>query len=209
MLVAGTKGFAIQLVDVLNQLNYQNKICFFDNINKDLPARFLNEYPIIDSIEAAKQYFEEIDNIFALGLGGPKNREMVFNLFHRLGGTPLSVISPFSIIGKHEVTIGVGSTILSNAIIESTSSIGIGCLINLQAAITHNCTIGDFCEICPNAVILGNCSIGSYTFIGTGAIILPNLTIGKNVIVGAGAVITENIPDNTTVVGIPGKIIKS
>lgn len=36
---------------------------------------------------------------------------------------------------------------------------------------------------------------------------MPNTTIGNNCIVGAGAVITRNIPDNSVVVGVPGKII--
>ena len=35
-----------------------------------------------------------------------------------------------------------------------------------------------------------------------------NLIIGNNVVIGAGTVVTKNIPDNCTVVGVPGKIIK-
>ncbi|MNG38364.1 Maltose O-acetyltransferase [compost metagenome] len=44
--------------------------------------------------------------------------------------------------------------------------------------------------------------------LGTNATVLPKVTIGKNVIVGAGAVVTKDVPDNSLVVGIPGKIIK-
>jgi maltose O-acetyltransferase len=33
--------------------------------------------------------------------------------------------------------------------------------------------------------------------------------IGKNVIIGAGSVVTKNIPDNTLVIGVPGKIISN
>ena len=48
------------------------------------------------------------------------------------------------------------------------------------------------------------------TIIGIGAVILNNAKIGKNCIVGAKSLITENkqIPDNSLVMGSPGKIIR-
>ncbi len=41
-----------------------------------------------------------------------------------------------------------------------------------------------------------------------GAILLNNAKIGKNCIIAAGAVVreNENIPDNSLVMGVPGKI---
>lgn len=59
----------------------------------------------------------------------------------------------------------------------------------------------------PDLDKFGPIHIGNNVMIGTGAIIMPNTTIGNNCIVGAGAVITRNIPDNSVVVGVPGKII--
>jgi serine O-acetyltransferase len=44
--------------------------------------------------------------------------------------------------------------------------------------------------------------------VGSGAKILGNITIGNNVKIGANAVVLESIPDNCTVVGIPGYIVK-
>ena len=44
-------------------------------------------------------------------------------------------------------------------------------------------------------------------YIGTGAIITMGTEIGKNAVVGAGAVVTKNVPENSTVVGVPAKII--
>ncbi|EKR01696.1 serine acetyltransferase [Leptospira borgpetersenii] len=45
--------------------------------------------------------------------------------------------------------------------------------------------------------------------VGAGAKILGNITIGKNVRVGAGSVVMRDIPHDTTVVGIPAKIVRS
>ena len=44
--------------------------------------------------------------------------------------------------------------------------------------------------------------------IGMGAILMNGCKIGKNCIIGAGALVTQNveIPDNSLVVGNPGKV---
>jgi len=43
--------------------------------------------------------------------------------------------------------------------------------------------------------------------VGSGAKILGNITIGNNVRVGSGSVVIENVPDDSTVVGIPGRVV--
>lgn len=54
---------------------------------------------------------------------------------------------------------------------------------------------------------VGRVVIGNDVFIGADAIILPGVNIGNNVVIGAGTVVTKNIPDNSIVVGNPGRII--
>ena len=61
--------------------------------------------------------------------------------------------------------------------------------------------IHDTAFIAPGAVVLGDVTIGH------GAIV-HGCKIGKNCIIGAGALVTQNveIPDNSLVVGNPGKV---
>ncbi len=51
-------------------------------------------------------------------------------------------------------------------------------------------------------------TIGNNVVIGTGAIILGAIKIGDNVRIGASSVVLKNIPDDCTVVGVPGEIVK-
>ena len=51
-------------------------------------------------------------------------------------------------------------------------------------------------------------TIGNNVVISTGAKVLGSIIIGDNVIIGAGAVVIDSVPDNCTVVGVPGKIVK-
>lgn len=50
-------------------------------------------------------------------------------------------------------------------------------------------------------------TIGNGVIIGAGAKVLGNITIGDNVRIGAGSVVIDNVPDNSTVVGIPGRVV--
>ncbi len=51
-------------------------------------------------------------------------------------------------------------------------------------------------------------TIGNNVVIGAGATILGPVTIGDNVRVGAGSVVVKDVPPNSTVVGIPAKIVR-
>lgn len=51
-------------------------------------------------------------------------------------------------------------------------------------------------------------TLGNNVIVGAGAKVLGNITLGNNVRVGAGSVVIDNVPQNSTVVGIPGRIIK-
>jgi carbonic anhydrase/acetyltransferase-like protein (isoleucine patch superfamily) len=58
--------------------------------------------------------------------------------------------------------------------------------------------------------MLHGCTIGDGSLIGIGSIILNGARIGKNCLIGAGALITEgkDIPDNSMVMGAPGKVVR-
>jgi carbonic anhydrase/acetyltransferase-like protein (isoleucine patch superfamily) len=73
----------------------------------------------------------------------------------------------------------------------------------------YSLTIGKDVTI-GHLVMLHGCTIGDNSLIGIGAIILNGAKIGKNCIIGANALVTENkeIPDNSLVVGSPGKIFR-
>jgi serine O-acetyltransferase len=45
--------------------------------------------------------------------------------------------------------------------------------------------------------------------VGAGAKVLGNITIQKNVRIGANSVVMRDVPENCTVVGIPGRVVKN
>lgn len=82
--------------------------------------------------------------------------------------------------------------------------------------------IGETCEIGDDVVIyqgvtLGGSgkekgkrhpTIGNNVVIGSGAKILGSFTVGAQSNIGANSVVLKEVPPNSTVVGIPGKVVK-
>ncbi len=51
-------------------------------------------------------------------------------------------------------------------------------------------------------------TLGSHVVVGAGAKVLGPITIGDYVKIGANSVVLQDVPDHSTVVGIPGKIVR-
>ncbi len=96
-----------------------------------------------------------------------------------------------------KITIGNNTAVEDNCVIHSgTPSAAIG-----------DVTIGDEVHIGHGAVI--HCrKIGNNVLIGMNATILHDVEIGNSCIIGAGCLVSQGmkIPDNSFVVGVPGKI---
>jgi carbonic anhydrase/acetyltransferase-like protein (isoleucine patch superfamily) len=92
------------------------------------------------------------------------------------------------------ITIGENSNVQDGAVLHTDAGIPL--------VISRNCTIG-------HKAILHGCLIGDNTLIGMGAVILNRAKIGNNCLIGANALITEGkvIPDNSLVMGQPGKVV--
>ena len=60
-----------------------------------------------------------------------------------------------------------------------------------------------------HGVVIGETTmIEDNVMISSGAKVLGSITIGKNSKIGAGSVVVSDVPPNSTVVGVPGKVVK-
>lgn len=120
----------------------------------------------------------------------------------------VSAIHPSANISKR-ATIGKGTVIMAGVSINADVEIGKHAIINTNASVDHECILEDYVHISPNAALGGNVHVGEGTHIGIGANVIQGIKIGKWCTVGAGTVVLNDIPDGSTVVGNPGKVIKS
>ena len=207
MLIIGAKGFAKEVLEICIKSNAIENLAFYDDINLEIGSLLFDQFPILNSIEQVKWYFENTDNRFTIGIGNPTFRKRCVEKFNEIGGVLTSTISDTACIGNFDVSIGDGANILADVKISNSVLIGKCSLIYYNAIITHDVIIGDYVEISPGATLLGRVKVKNNAQIGAGAIILPDIVIGENAVIGAGAVVTRDIPDNFTAVGIPAKFI--
>ena len=52
-------------------------------------------------------------------------------------------------------------------------------------------------------------TVGNRVVVGTGAAVLGNIKLGDDVKVGAGSVVVHSVPEGSTVVGIPGRVVRA
>jgi sugar O-acyltransferase (sialic acid O-acetyltransferase NeuD family) len=208
MIVIGAKGFAKEVLEVLQQRNQTENLAFYDDVN-EIGEKLYDTFPILKNEAQVKQFFTACGNQFTIGIGNPILRYNLYKKFTDLGGECVSAISPLAQISSYEVNIGLGSIVLMNAVFSNSVTIGKGCMVYYNAMITHDCVVGDFVEVSPGATLLGRCTVGSFSRIGANATILPDVKIGSNVTVGAGAVVTKDVPDNAVVYGVPAVVMKT
>ena len=87
---------------------------------------------------------------------------------------------------------------------------GMGVVIGETAVIGGNVTIYQGVTLGGTGKETGkrHPTIGSYVVIGAGAIVLGNITIGDNCVIGAGSVVLDPVPNDCTVVGVPGRVVR-
>ena len=51
-------------------------------------------------------------------------------------------------------------------------------------------------------------TLGDHVVVGTGAKVLGSIRVGNHVKIGAGSVVVRSVPDYSTVVGIPGRVVR-
>ncbi|MCF1750320.1 acetyltransferase [Mariniradius sediminis] len=204
MVIAGAGGHSLEVLEVLIARQMTEGLAFFDDISANLMIE--GKYPVIKSEEALRAHFSQ-DARFVLGTGNPKLRKRFFERFTALGGKHVSIQGLDNLCsGAAEIS---GADIMNRCVIGPKVSIGKGTLVNTGALVHHEVQIGEFCEIAPRAVLLGKVSLGNQVMVGANATILPGIKVGDGAVIGAGAVVTKYVSSGVTVVGVPGKIIKT
>jgi len=114
------------------------------------------------------------------------------------------------VILKKNASVWFGATLRGDndpIVIGENSNVQDGSVLHTDTGspltIGSNVTVG-------HMVMLHGCTIGDNSLVGIGSIILNGAKIGRNCLIGANCLITEGkeIPDNSLVMGAPGKVIR-
>jgi carbonic anhydrase/acetyltransferase-like protein (isoleucine patch superfamily) len=113
-----------------------------------------------------------------------------------------------------DVEIGENSSVWPGAVIRGdVAPIKIGNSVHIQDNCVVHTEYGLKTEdniVIAHAVVVHCCKIGSNVMIGNNSTLLDDSEIGSNCMIGAGALIAPyvKIPDNSLVIGVPGRRVE-
>ncbi len=104
------------------------------------------------------------------------------------------------------IDIHPGATIAEGFFIDH----GMGVVIGETAVIGNNVTLFQNTTLGGTGKERGkrHPTLGEGVTVGAGAIVLGNIMVGENSYVGAGSVVVRCVPPDSTVVGVPGRIVR-
>ncbi|RST74182.1 hypothetical protein D4T97_010915 [Siminovitchia acidinfaciens] len=107
------------------------------------------------------------------------------------------------------VKVGYGNIISEHTAISADVEINNFTLVHFNSTIGHDIKIKDYATIYPGGNLSGFSILGEKSQIGSNACVLQNVKVGVSATVGAGALVNKDVCDNTTVAGVPAKLLRS
>lgn len=196
--VIGAGGHATVVASTLLAVGFQ-LAGFYDDDPHTHDKQILG-HPVIGPIAALKT--GHVAGAI-LGIGSNEVRK---RLAGELALNWVTAIHPFAYVDP-SAALGPGTVVCAGAIVQAGAKIGAHVILNTKASADHHTTVGDFSHI-ATAHLAGGASIGEGVFLALHSVVLPGLTVGPWAVVAAGAVVTKDVPANTTVAGVPAKLLQ-
>ena len=152
-------------------------------------------YEVI-GVDADVMKYADIAN-FVVTVGqikSPALRIKLHQMLENAGCKLATIISPLAHVSKY-ATIGEGTVIMHQVVINADAKVGKGCIINTFANIEHDAEIGDFCHISTGSFVNGDCCVGENVFLGSNSVVANGIKICADCVIGAGSTIYRDITD--------------
>ena len=195
LVIIGAGGHGKVVADNALKNGYTD-ICFLD----DQSTGMCMGLPIVGT-SAAIPELNDGKTDFVIAIGNNKVRKQIVEAYDVRW---ITLIHPSAQIATG-VSIGKGTVVMANAVINACATIGAHCIINTSAVVEHDNVIGDYVHISPKAALGGTVRIGALSHIGIGAVVRNNIQIHGMSMIGAGAVVVKDIEYLGTYIGVPAK----
>jgi sugar O-acyltransferase (sialic acid O-acetyltransferase NeuD family) len=205
--IYGGGGFAREVLQLVKDLSATGVriACAGFLVDPGFPrSGLVSKLPVLGKAD----WLEENKGVpVTVAIGSPAARRRISErIEQRFGSRIVTLIHPRATIGD-TVSLGSGAIACTGSVATTDILIGVHVQMHVNCTIGHDAVIGNFATVCPGANIGGAVEIGEGAFLGSGATILPRCKIGEWSIVAAGSVVTADVPSNSTVAGVPAKVI--
>ena len=209
VVIIGAGGFAREVLDIFDACN-QDKLSYevlgyIVEAKYGAPGTLENEKPILGDFDWLERHVEDVFTV--CGVSAPHHRMRLVQRAREVGSRFCNIIHPSAILTRW-VSMGEDVIITAGCIFTNQIRIGNHVHVNLDCTIGHDTVIEDFVTLAPGVHVSGKVTLAEGCNVGTGTNIIEKIYVGKWSIIGAGSTIVRDVPPNTTVVGVPGRVIK-
>jgi len=209
VVIIGAGGFGREVLDVIEACNQIDEryepLGFIVDSRFGAPGTMVNDKPILGGFDWLEKHVGEV--YVTCAVGASHLRYQLIQRAMKINCHFINLIHP-SVIMTRRISMGEGVVITPACVLTNQIQIGNHVHIHSDCTIAHDVHLQDFVTVSPGVHLCGNVKVGTGSYIGTGTATVEKIQIGEWSVIGAGSVITGDIPANTTVVGVPGKVIK-
>ena len=175
--------------------------------NKNLWNKTFYKYPVWGGGGHLLKAVEDSTFSVIIGIGDNHLRHKIQQNLEKENFSFSTAIHPAAQLGN-DVTIGEGTVIMANSVINPGTQVGKHCIVNTAVTIDHDCVIGDFVHLSPGVHLGGSVRVDAFSWIGLGASIINNIHVAEHTIIGAGSVVIRNVEPNIVVAGNPAAFLR-
>ncbi len=212
LIILGGSGIGMIAASIASDLGYFEVKGFLNDV---IPTnKFIGnykKYPVLGKTEDLEDYLNCKDHYFFIAYVGLQNEKTTYEKISKLNIPPerfANLIHPTAIIPKGFCEIGNGVLFAPLSQLSPDTHISDNCILLPNSFVGHNSFLDHFAHIATNSVVGANVKVGKAVHIGSNATLREKITIGDYSLIGAGAVVLKDVPENSIVVGNPGRILE-
>lgn len=207
IIVIGAGGFGREVLDVLR--DQEAEIAgVVDDSPSDQNLHLLDKQGVryLGTVQQMVGDFADGSVSYLLGIGSPSARRSLDSRLSAAGMTPATAVHSSATMG-FDVRLAPGTVICAGVRITTNVTLGRHVHLNLNVTVGHDTTLGDYVSVNPGAAVSGSITIRDEVLIGANAFLLQGIDVGKRSIVGAAAAAVKNVEPDTTVAGVPARLL--
>tara|TARA_Y100000590_G_scaffold425715_1_gene534007 strand:- start:275 stop:916 length:642 start_codon:yes stop_codon:yes gene_type:complete len=195
----------IRVIDAINEKGEKIEFLGFLDDKKEIQGKTYWGYPVLGTLDWLKDNKDDCFVVSSVALT-TRIRKKAHERIISFGAKFTSLIHPD--VDMRYNKCGEGVIICNGAVVAPDAVVGDHVIASFNSVIGHDSIIGDFSFIAAGAIILGHVNIGEGVFLGANSSCYPKIKIGCWSTISMCTPVIRDIPENVSVIGNPGKIIK-
>lgn len=183
IIIIGAGGHAKVIADILLK-NGEHLLGFLDDA---ATGAVYGDYAVLGKIAECTQYADKAR--FIIGIGNNAVRRRIAEQYALDWATAVHPSAQLAL----GVTLGEGTVVMANAVINSDAVVGRHCIVNTAAVVEHDAALGDYVHLSSGVTLCGAVTVGKNTLVDAGTTVLRGKKIGADRVIAVGSVVTEDM----------------